>query len=262
MQTRRCVDWPKGCAQMNGPVMIDRRRRGLAGNWRAWSSASRCRMPSRRNQAAHGHSSRGKNLRAKPWQTAPLPRFLDPPSTPTARSTVFTGKAELGQGFIKTAFSRSRPKSSTFPSPRLKVITADTSRTVNEGYTSGSHSMQDSGHPRSSMPRPTGRATLLVAEAARAARSARRKISAPTPPPVIAPGRPALRVRRSGRGRHAACRGPADLATEGFPRPFKVMGQPVRRVDIPAKGHGAVRPMSRTCACRGWCNARVVRPPS
>src|SRR5216684_5102410 len=58
--------------------------------------------------------------------------------------TVFTGKAELGQG-IKTAFQQIAAEELDVPFASLKVITADTSRTVNEGYTSGSHSMQDSG---------------------------------------------------------------------------------------------------------------------
>ena len=57
---------------------------------------------------------------------------------------MFTGKAELGQGF-KTAFQQIAAEELDVPFGSLKVITADTSRTANEGYTSGSHSMQDSG---------------------------------------------------------------------------------------------------------------------
>src|SRR5580698_1204519 len=58
--------------------------------------------------------------------------------------TVFTGKAELGQGF-KTAFQQIAAEELDVPFASLTVITADTGRTANEGYTSGSHSMQDSG---------------------------------------------------------------------------------------------------------------------
>ncbi len=58
--------------------------------------------------------------------------------------TVFTGKAELGQGF-KTAFQQIAAEELDVPFKSLKVVTADTGRTANEGYTAGSHSMQDSG---------------------------------------------------------------------------------------------------------------------
>src|SRR3984893_15704753 len=58
--------------------------------------------------------------------------------------TVFTGKAELGQGF-KTAFQQIAAEELDVPFKSLTVVTADTGRTANEGYTAGSHSMQDSG---------------------------------------------------------------------------------------------------------------------
>src|SRR6202142_460508 len=58
--------------------------------------------------------------------------------------TVFTGKAELGQGF-KTAFQQIAAEELDVPFASLKVVIADTKLTANEGYTSGSHSMQDSG---------------------------------------------------------------------------------------------------------------------
>ena len=63
---------------------------------------------------------------------------------PTAAITAFTGKAELGQGF-KTAFQQIAAEELDVPFKSVNVVTADTSRTANEGYTSGSHSMQYSG---------------------------------------------------------------------------------------------------------------------
>ena len=78
--------------------------------------------------------------------------------------TVFTGKAELGQGF-KTAFQQIAAEELDVPFGSLKVITADTSLTANEGYTAGSHSMQDSG---TAIQHAAAQArALLVAEAAR-----------------------------------------------------------------------------------------------
>jgi CO/xanthine dehydrogenase Mo-binding subunit len=58
--------------------------------------------------------------------------------------TVFTGKAELGQG-IKTALIQVAAEELDVPPASLRVVSADTERTPNEGVTAGSHSMQDSG---------------------------------------------------------------------------------------------------------------------
>src|SRR3981189_774101 len=58
--------------------------------------------------------------------------------------TAFTGKAELGQGF-RTAFQQIAAEQLDVPFESLKVVTADTRFTANEGYTSGSTSIQDSG---------------------------------------------------------------------------------------------------------------------
>ena len=82
--------------------------------------------------------------------------------------TVFTGKAELGQG-IKTALTRSPPKSSIVPPAAIRLVTADTALTANEGYTAGSHSMQDSGtailhaaaQARANPDRPGGEAAAI-----------------------------------------------------------------------------------------------------
>jgi CO/xanthine dehydrogenase Mo-binding subunit len=57
---------------------------------------------------------------------------------------VMTGKAELGQG-IKTALLQLAATELVLPPERITMVTADTMQTANEGYTSGSHSMQDSG---------------------------------------------------------------------------------------------------------------------
>src|SRR4051794_35928176 len=58
--------------------------------------------------------------------------------------TIFTGKAELGQG-IKTALLQVAAEQLDVPMESLKLQTADTALTANEGFTAGSHSLQDSG---------------------------------------------------------------------------------------------------------------------
>ena len=57
---------------------------------------------------------------------------------------MFTGKAELGQG-IKTALIQVAAEELVVEPARIELVTADTARTPDEGYTAGSHSMQDSG---------------------------------------------------------------------------------------------------------------------
>jgi nicotinate dehydrogenase subunit B len=57
--------------------------------------------------------------------------------------TVFTGKAELGQG-IKTALIQVAAEELVVEPRRIHLVTADTSRTPDERYTAGSQSMQDS----------------------------------------------------------------------------------------------------------------------
>lgn len=58
--------------------------------------------------------------------------------------SVFTGKAELGQG-IKTAILQVAAEELKVEPSQLQLVTADTGLTANEQYTAGSHSLQDSG---------------------------------------------------------------------------------------------------------------------
>jgi nicotinate dehydrogenase subunit B len=62
---------------------------------------------------------------------------------PDGAVTVFTGKAELGQG-LRTAILQVAAEQLRLAPERIALVTADTGRTANEGVTSGSHSMQDS----------------------------------------------------------------------------------------------------------------------
>src|SRR6267378_1209068 len=58
--------------------------------------------------------------------------------------TVFTGKAELGQG-LKTALIQIAADELAVPAASIELITADTARAPDEGITAGSRSMSDSG---------------------------------------------------------------------------------------------------------------------
>src|SRR5882757_8274800 len=58
--------------------------------------------------------------------------------------TVFTGKSELGQG-IRTALTQIAAEQLGLAFAAVQLVTSDTLQTPNEGYTSGSQSMSDSG---------------------------------------------------------------------------------------------------------------------
>ncbi len=170
--------------------------------------------------------------------------------------TVFTGKAELGQGF-KTAFQQIAAEELDVPFKSLKVVTADTLLTANEGYTSGSQSTQYSGTAIQNAAAQVRE--LLVAEAAR-------RLNLPVENfrtengAVIAPD-----GQRFGYGDlvaddmlHIQAQSKSKLKN---PATYKVMGQPVPRVDIPAKvtgGEAYVQDMRLP----GMVHARIVRPPS
>ncbi|HEY2212604.1 MAG TPA: molybdopterin cofactor-binding domain-containing protein [Bradyrhizobium sp.] len=170
--------------------------------------------------------------------------------------TVFTGKAELGQGF-KTAFQQIAAEELDVPFESLKVVTADTRFTANEGYTSGSNSVHDSG---TAIQNASAQAReLLVAEAGRRlglpAENLRTENGA-----VISPD-----GRRLGYGElvaadmlHVQAQPKSKLKD---PASFKVMGQAVPRVDIPAKVTGGAAYV-QDMRLPGMVHARVVRPPS
>lgn len=170
--------------------------------------------------------------------------------------TAFTGKAELGQGF-RTAFQQVAAEQLDIPFDALKVITADTKLTANEGYTSGSHSMQDSG--TAILHAAAQARTLLVAEAAKCFDLPPDRLRTENAA-VIAPD-----GRRLGYGElvssdllHVQSQPTSSLKD---PASFTVMGQPVPRVDIPAKVTGGAAYV-QDMRLAGMVHARVVRPPS
>jgi len=170
--------------------------------------------------------------------------------------TVCTGKAELGQG-IKTALTQIAAEQLDADFAALKLVTADTAVTPDEGYTAGSQSMQESGTAILNAAAQVRQ--ILIGEAAR-------RFGVPTEQlktqsaAVIAPD-----GRRLGYGELVS----AELVhVQAAPRSFlkapanyKIMGQPVPRVDIPAKVTGGAAYV-QDLRPDGMVHARVVRPPS
>jgi CO/xanthine dehydrogenase Mo-binding subunit len=236
---------------MNVPVILDRRR-VLAGGGALIVSFS---MPDAfaQDQAAPAPApapSPPGSLKGAPYLDSWIRIDAD------GGITVFTGKAELGQGF-KTAFQQIAAEELDVPFASLKVVTADTRRTANEGYTSGSNSMKDSGTAIQNAAAQVRE--LLIAEAAR-------RLNLPVENfrtekgAVIAPD-----GQRLGYGDlvasdmlHAQAQANSKLKD---PATYQVMGQPVPRVDIPAKVTGGAAYV-QDMRLPGMVHARVVRPPS
>jgi nicotinate dehydrogenase subunit B len=170
--------------------------------------------------------------------------------------TVFTGKVEFGQG-IKTALIQLAAEELVVEPSRIRLLTADTALTPNEGYTSGSHSMQDSGTAIMNAAAQV-REILVVMAASRFG--------------VVADG---LEVRngavRSADGRsvtyaelvagvslHVPAQSQSKLRD---PKQRSIVGKPWPRVDIPGKVTGGVAYV-QDLRMPNMAHARVVRPPS
>ncbi|RIY01418.1 xanthine dehydrogenase family protein molybdopterin-binding subunit [Aureimonas flava] len=172
------------------------------------------------------------------------------------RATVFTGKAELGQG-IRTALVQIAAEELEMPFDGIALVGPDTSESPNEGFTAGSHSIQDSGtairHVAAQI------REILIAEAGRRWNLAAADLRAEAGAVAAADGR---RVPYGelvsgelirGRARPGAALKPAAA--------FREMGRPRQRIDIPGKVTGApayVQDMRPD----GMVHGRVLRPPS
>jgi nicotinate dehydrogenase subunit B len=170
--------------------------------------------------------------------------------------TVFTGKAELGQG-VKTAFIQVAAEELGVTPGAINLVSADTARTANEGFTAGSHSMQDSGTAIRAAAAQV-RALLVQATAD--------KLGAPAEQltlrdnTVVAPD-----GRRVSYGELAALlqlhvQADPDVKLKD-PALYSVVGKAWPRVDIPAKVTGGAAYV-QDMRLPGMVHGRAVRPPS
>ena len=170
--------------------------------------------------------------------------------------TVFTGKCELGQG-IKTALIQVAAEELAVAPESIHLVTADTALTPNEGYTAGSHSMQDSG---TAIRYAAAQArSLLIGAAAAQLGISREHLKAQDGEVVADDGR---RLRFGALVKdellHVAADGRSDLTDAAH---YRLIGKPVHRVDIPAKVTGGSA-FVHDLRLPGMLHARVVRPPS
>jgi CO/xanthine dehydrogenase Mo-binding subunit len=170
--------------------------------------------------------------------------------------TVFTGKAELGQG-VTTALQQIAAEQLSVPMSRITMVSADTAQTPDEGYTAGSNSLKDSGTAIQSAAAQVRE--ILVAQASQRLGVAAGRLSARDGAVVADDG------RRLGYGEIVAGQ---MLHVNAETRPklkdrasHMVMGKPVPRLDIPRKVTGGVAYV-QDLRMPGMVHARVVRPPA
>ncbi|MCK1636475.1 xanthine dehydrogenase family protein molybdopterin-binding subunit [Bradyrhizobium sp. 157] len=234
---------------MNAPVIIDRRRVLAGGGALIVSFSLGNALAQQQDPPPAAAPSPPGSLKTSPYLDAWI--RIDANGV-----EVFTGKAELGQGF-KTAFQQIAAEELDIPFESLKVTTADTRLTANEGYTAGSNSMKDSGTAIQNAAAQVR--ALLIAEAARRldlpAENLRTADGA-----VIAPDGKRLSYGElvAGEMLHVQAQPTSKLKD---PATFKVIGRPVPRVDIPAKVTGGTAYV-QDMRLPGMVHARVVRPPS
>lgn len=170
--------------------------------------------------------------------------------------TILTGKAELGQG-LKTALLQIAAEELKVPFAGLKLVTADTGLTVDEGYTAASHSVQDSGTAIRNAAAQVR--DILIGEAARRLGADASQLHASNGTVI---GRNGARIAYGDLVRDQLLAVDAQLTSRlTATSDFTVMGRPVLRVDIPAKvtgGPAYVQDMRPA----GLLHGRMVRPPS
>ncbi len=169
--------------------------------------------------------------------------------------TVFTGKAELGQG-LKTALIQVAADELAVLPGDIELVTADTARTPDEGVTAGSHSMQDSG---TAILNAAANVRLLLTEAAGWRLVAAAEDIEMADGVATAPNGQHVSYAElvAGFSLHVAARPDVPRRTKGR----RLIGEDLPRVDIPAKVTGGAAYV-QDMRLPGMLHARVVRGPS
>ncbi|AHK47357.1 putative oxidoreductase beta subunit (plasmid) [Ensifer adhaerens OV14] len=172
-------------------------------------------------------------------------------------ATVFTGKAELGQG-IRTALAQVAAEELDLPIAQVTLVTVDTAKTPDEGLTAGSHSMQDSG---TAVRNAAANVRMLLLQHAAASLEL-------TVDQLETHGDGTI---RAADGRSVAYRDIAAVlslrikAVANAPlrrtKDFRTMGVNIPRLDIPAKTTGG-QAFIQDMRLPGMLHARVIRGPS
>jgi nicotinate dehydrogenase subunit B len=170
-------------------------------------------------------------------------------------ATIFTGKVELGQG-ISTALAQIAVEELDLPLARVRMISGDTAQTPDEGYTSGSQSIEYG-----------GTAIRLACAEARAllVDLAAKRLGLPANALQVSEGVIATPDgRKLGYGELVAeldlDREVTATVTPKPPARHTIVGRPAPRRDIPAKVTGGAAYVQDIRLAR-MVHGRVVRPP-
>jgi len=175
---------------------------------------------------------------------------------PDGAITVLTGKAELGQG-IKTALIQVAAEELAVPPQSIALVTPDTARTPNEGYTAGSQSMSNSA---TAVMNAAAQARAIIADLAAARFGVAAEALTFVGGRVRAPD-----GRSAGYGEIVASESlhvdAKPTSTLRDPSTRTVIGKPLPRVDIPAKVTGGAAYV-HDLRLPGMLHARLLRPPA
>jgi len=171
--------------------------------------------------------------------------------------TIFTGKAELGQGIL-TALAQIAAEELDVGFDKIRMVSADTSRGPDEQYTFGSQSVEQSGGAiRVAAAEARG---ILVAAAARRFGVRAEELQVRNGTIVAADGR---RVTFWQLAKESAGLLKGDIALAAAPKKpgdYAIVGKSVNRIDLPGKLTGAPSYV-QDMRLPGMVFARVVRPP-
>jgi CO/xanthine dehydrogenase Mo-binding subunit len=169
-------------------------------------------------------------------------------------ATVFTGKVELGQGIL-TSLAQIAAEELDLPYERITMISGDTALTPDEGHTSGSFSIENSG---TAIRMAGAEARSLLLEQA----ATRLKAAADTL--KVADG--VITAPDGRKATYGEIAGAVDLHREATakvaptpPAAHRIVGQSIARRDIPAKVTGGAAYV-QDIRLPGMVHGRVVRP--
>ncbi len=174
------------------------------------------------------------------------------------RVTVFSGKVELGTG-VETALSQIVADELDVPVGRVRMVLGDTARTPDQGLTTGSKTIQQGG-PQLRQAAAEARQALLALASARLAAAPDRLIVNDGVVSVAGNGSRKVSYGELIGDRHFNRALSGSVAVKR-PDAYRVVGQPVRRVDIPSKVTGAFTYV-HDVRVPGMLHGRVVRPPA
>ena len=164
--------------------------------------------------------------------------------------TVYSGKVDLGTG-VHTAVTQMAAEELDVPLDRVTVIQGDTALTPDQGPTYGSLSIQNGG--------------VQIRQAAAIAKKhlvdlASQKLGTAADELIVEGG--VIKPKSGGKGvgygeliggKNFALKLDKDVKTKD-PAAFKIVGEPVPRLDVPEKCTAA-SPICRTPGSKAWCTA-------